>query len=76
MHQRLGHRPTRSLLARDTAKRPALMYIPCATSPREKIGNIITFTQFEEGNIRTKTCNEAENGDKSNEYPIIPQLLS
>ena len=36
------------------AMRPAVMYTPCATSPREQTGNIITFTQFEEGNILTK----------------------
>ena len=31
--------------------RPAVMYIPCATSPREQTVNIITFAQFEEGTI-------------------------
>ena len=31
--------------------RLAMMYTPCYTSPREQTGNIITFTQFEEGNI-------------------------
>ena len=28
----------------------AVMYTPCDTSLREKTGDIITFTQFEEGN--------------------------
>ena len=31
--------------------RPAVTYTPCATSLREKTGDIITFAQFEEGNI-------------------------
>ena len=35
-------------------------YTPCATSSREKTGNIITFAQFEEGDILTKTRNNAE----------------
>ena len=39
--------------------RPAVTYTPCATSSREKTGYIITFTQFDEGNILTKTSNDA-----------------
>ena len=31
------------------AMHPAVAYTPCATSSRKQIGNIITFTQFEEG---------------------------
>ena len=31
----------------------------------KKTGDIITFTQFEVGNILTKTCNHAESGDES-----------
>ena len=34
-------------------------YTPCDTSLRGGNGNIITFTQFEEGNISTKICNNA-----------------
>ena len=33
------------------AMRPAVTYTPCATSSREKTGDIITFTHFEEVNI-------------------------
>ena len=40
-----------------------VMYTPCATSSREQTGNIIIFAQFEEGNILTKTHNNAESGD-------------
>ena len=38
---------------------PAVMYTPCATSLRGETGGIITFAQFEEGNILTKTPNNA-----------------
>ena len=33
------------------AMRPAMMYTPYGKFPREQTGNIIMFTQFEEGNI-------------------------
>ena len=46
------------------AMRPAVAYTPYATSSRGKLGNIITFTQFEEGNILTKNSEDAESGDK------------
>ena len=42
---------------------PDVTYTPCDTSSREQTGNIITFTQFKEGNILTKTCNDAESGN-------------
>ena len=45
------------------AMRLSVTYTPCSTSPREKTGDIITFAQFEEGNISTKTRNNAESGD-------------
>ena len=34
------------------------------------------FTQFEEGNILTKTCNNTEIGDESDDDSIMPSLLS
>ena len=51
-------------------------YTPCAISSREQTGNIITFAQFEEGDILTKTRNNAESGDKSDDDSIIPPLMS
>ena len=33
------------------AMRPDVTYIPCATTSMERTGNIITLTQFQEGNI-------------------------
>ena len=56
--------------------RPAVTYTPCATSSRKKTGNIFTFAQFEEGYIITKTCNDAESSEESDDDSIMPPLLS
>ena len=56
--------------------RLAVTYTPCATSSREQTGNIITFTQFEEANILTKTRNNEESGDEYDENSIMKTLLS
>ena len=45
--------------------RPAVTYTLYATSLKEQTGNVITFTQFEEANIWTKTRNDVESGDES-----------
>ena len=45
---------TSQIYAEDMAMLPVLSYIPYATSPREKTGNIITFTHFEEENFYLK----------------------
>ena len=37
--------------------RPEVMYTQYATSLKEQTGDVITFTQFEEGNILTETRN-------------------
>ena len=55
--------------------RSAVTYKPWATSSREQTGDLITFAQFEEGNIWTKTRNNAEIGDVSNNNSIMPPLL-
>ena len=47
------------------AMRPSRMYTPYATSSKGKIGDIIRFAQFEEGNIISETSNNAESGDES-----------
>ena len=44
---------------------PAVTYTPYATSSEEQTGDVITFSQFEEGNILTETRNDAESGDES-----------
>ena len=56
--------------------RPYVTYTPCATSSKEQTGNIITSTQFEEGNLSSETRNDAERGDGSDEYSIMPPLIS
>ena len=55
---------------------PSVTYTPFATTSREKTDNIITFTQFEDGNILAKTRNDAESGDKYDDDSIMPPLLS
>ena len=51
--------------------RLSVTYTPYAMSSKEQTGNVITFTKFEEGNILTETCNDAEIGDKSDNESII-----
>ena len=53
-----------------------VIYTPCATSPREKTGDKITFTNVEEGNLLYENRNDAESGDGSNGDSIMPPLLS
>ena len=53
------------------AMRPAVKYTPCATFSREQTGNIITLAQFEKGDILTKTRNDAEISDKSDDESFI-----
>ena len=48
------------------AMRPEVTYTPYATSSKEQTGDVITFVQFEEGNILTETRNDAESVDESN----------
>ena len=45
--------------------RPEVTYTPYVTSSKEQTGDVITFAQFEEGNILTETFNDAESGDES-----------
>ena len=47
------------------AMRLSVTYTPCATYSREKTGDIITFAQFEEGGLLSKTCEDAEINDNS-----------
>ena len=53
------------------AMRPAVTYTPYATSLKEQTGDVITFAQFEEGNILTETRNDAESGDESDNESIM-----
>ena len=51
--------------------RLAVTYTLYETSPKEQTGDAITFTQFEEKNIWTKTHNNAESDDKSDNESIM-----
>ena len=53
------------------AMRPAVTYTLYETSSKEQTGDVITFAQFEEGDILTETCNDAESGDESDNESII-----
>ena len=44
--------------------RKAVTCTPYATSSKEQTFDVITFIQFEKGNILTETRNDAESGDK------------
>ena len=50
--------------------------MPCATCSKEQTGDIITFAQFEEGNLLTETHNDAESDDESDDDLIMPPLIS
>ena len=47
------------------AMRPKVTYTPYATSSKEQTGDVITFAQFEEGNLITKTRNDTGSGEES-----------
>ena len=51
--------------------RPAVTYTPYATSSKEKTGDIITFSLFEEGNILTGTRKDTENSDESDSELLL-----
>ena len=53
------------------AMRPAVMYTLYATSSKEQTSNVITFTQFEEGNILNKNRNDEESSDESDNESIM-----
>ena len=53
------------------AIRPAVTYTPYDTSSKEQTGDIITFAQFEEGNVISETCNDTEIGDESDSESIM-----
>ena len=50
---------------------PAVTYTLYVTSPKEKTGNVITFAEFEEGNILTEARNDKESSDKSDSKSLM-----
>ena len=55
--------------------RPAVSYIPCATSSGGETNNIITFSQFEEGGLLSEICDDVESGDKSDDDSVMSPLI-
>ena len=53
------------------AMRPAVTYTPYAKSSKEQTVNVITFTQFEEGDLLSDFCNDTESGDESDSESIM-----
>ena len=51
--------------------RPAVTYTPYSTYSRKQTGDIINFAQFEEGVVLTKTGNDEESGDESDNKSIM-----
>ena len=62
---------TTRLYSEAMAMRQALMYTLYATSSKEQTGDVITFVQFEEGNLLTETRNDTKIGDKSDSESIV-----
>ena len=50
----------------------AVSYTPYDTSSRKKTGDIITFTQFEEGNLLSETCDNTGSGNKYHDDSTLP----
>ena len=50
---------------------PEVTYTLYATSSKEQTCDVVTFAQFEEGNILTETRNDAESGDESDNKSIM-----
>ena len=53
------------------AMRPTVTYTLYATSSKEQTGDVISFAQFEEGNLISKTCNDTESDDVSDSESIM-----
>ena len=53
------------------AMRPVVTYTLYAKSSKEQTGDVITFSQFEEGNVLTETRNDAESVDESDKESIL-----
>ena len=60
--------------------RPSATYTPYTTSSKKKSVDIITFAQFEDGNLLSENREDVESDDKICDKPddnsIIPPLLS
>ena len=50
---------------------PTVTYTPYATSSKEQTGDVITFAQFEEGNLISETSNDTESDDESDSESLM-----
>ena len=57
------------------AIRPAVTYTTYATSSKEQTGDIITFTQFEEGDLLSGTRDHTESGNRYDGDSNLPPLI-
>ena len=53
-----------------------MSYTTYAISSEEQTVDIITFTQFEEGNLLSETFDDAKSGDEFYDDSIMPPLIS
>ena len=56
--------------------RPAVSYIPDATSSKEQTGNTIKFAHSEEGNLLSETRHSTESGNQSDDDSTLLPLIS
>ena len=57
--------------AKAMAMRLTVTCTPYTTSSKEQTVDVITFAQFEEGNLITETCKDTESGDESDSESIM-----
>ena len=57
--------------AEPMAMHPTVTYTPYGTSSKEQTGDVITFAQFEEGNLISETRNDKESDDESESESIM-----
>ena len=50
---------------------PTVTYTPYTMSSKEQTGDVVAFTQFEEGNLLIETRNDTESGDKPDSKSIM-----
>ena len=55
--------------------RLAVSYIPYATSSKEKTGDIIKFSHFEERNLLSETRDDMESGNESDTNSNLALLI-
>ena len=53
------------------AMRPAVTYTPYTTYSKEQTSDVITFAQFDEGNLLSETRNDTESDDESDSESIM-----